>query len=276
MKNVLKNIIALVILGTVIFLFWKPIERSIFALQDRYFPCSRAISYSIGSFDTSFGITKDDFLSAIKESENMWEATINKDLFVYDPSGNGELKINLVYDARQATTQKLKNIDKNLENDKSFYDNLKSALDTRQTDYNQKKATLESMTITRDNIAEINALRTELNTEADQINALVAQINASATTFNNEAKNYNTVGSNLGEQFEEGVYVVDQAGKHIDIYQFENKEKLARVLMHEMGHALGLDHLANPNAIMYALNNGVNAVPTADDINALKAHCGIK
>lgn len=276
MNNALKNILALLILGIVVFVFWKPIQKSFFALQDQYFPCTRAVSYSIGSFDSSFGISEDDFLSAIKESENMWDNAVNKNLFAYDPSGNGELQINLVYDSRQATTQKLTNINCSLQNDKSFYDNLKSELDSMQADYDQKKAELEARTVTRNNLAEINSLQAELNAEANKINSVVDQLNSFATTFNNEAKNYNVVGNSLGEQFEEGDYVVDQSGKRIDIYQFNNKEKLARVLMHEMGHVLGLDHINNPNAIMYALNNGVNAVPTEDDINALKAHCEIK
>ena len=222
MKNVLKNIIALVILGVVVFVFRQPLKSGYFMLQDKYFPCSRVISYSIGTFDPSFGISKDDFLSAISESENMWETSINKDLFVYDGSGKGELKINLVYDARQATTQKLKVLDQSLEKDKKSYNNLKFQIDELQKEYNQKKAILEATPITRNNISLINNTRTEINSEADKINSLVGELNTFVSSINLQAKNYNRVGGNLGEEFEEGIYRADRNGKNIDIYQKTN------------------------------------------------------
>ena len=39
---------------------------------------------------------------------------------------------------------------------------------------------------------------------------------------------------------------------------------------------LELDHIDNPDAIMYRLNNGINLIPTDDDINDLRIHCGLK
>jgi predicted Zn-dependent protease len=91
-----------------------------------------------------------------------------------------------------------------------------------------------------------------------------------------EVKKFNTIGEELGGEFEEGTYREDASGRQIDIYQFDTKGKLARVLAHEFGHALGLAHLENPKAVMYRLNNGVNEKLVADDILALKKHCGIE
>ena len=55
-----------------------------------------------------------------------------------------------------------------------------------------------------------------------------------------------------------------------------NESELAAIIAHELGHALGLGHLANPKAIMYSVNEGINLKPTVDDINALKLQCGIQ
>ena len=83
MKNIFKNIIVLIIFGIAVFVFRDSLFKSYTILQDKYFPCTRTVSYSLGTVDPQFGINKEDFLNAIKEGENMWETTVNKDLFVY-------------------------------------------------------------------------------------------------------------------------------------------------------------------------------------------------
>ena len=284
MKNVFKNIIALVILCIGIFVFRNVIQKSYFILQDKYFPCTRAITYSLGTIDEGFGLSREDFLSAIKDGENMWEISVNKNLFTYIPQ-EGELIINLIYDKRQANTEILKNIDSSIKNNQSSYDILKSEVDSLKNEYEVKKSNLENKINTlknkngrysQDSIDEINSLQRELNSYVPKINQKVDALNNSASSINNQATEYNHVGDELGDKFEEGLYHSDSTGEYIDIYQFENKVKLERVLMHELGHALALEHLDNPDGIMYQMNIGTNLEPTEDDINALKTHCGVK
>ena len=284
MKNVFKNIIALVILCTAIYIFRGSLAKSYFILQDKYFPCTRVITYSLGTVDSGFELSKEDFLSTIKDGERMWETAVNKNLFTYVPAG-GELTINLVYDKRQENTQIMNNIDSSIKNNQSSYDGLKNEVDSLKNEFEVKKSNLENKIntlknkngrYTKESINEINGLQAELNNFVVKINKAVDELNKSAYSINSQATQYNHIGDELGDQFEEGLYHSDRSGKYIDIYQFENKEKLERVLMHELGHALSLDHLNNPDDIMYAMNTGINLVPTEDDINALKAHCEVE
>lgn len=275
----------------------------------RYFPCRSPIAYSLGNFDTEFGLTQDEFLNILQDAESLWEVTIGKDLFKYKADGN--LKINLNYDERQESTLKLKQTGIEVENSKASYDSLKTKYDSMISLYNQTKTTFETkvsnfekrktayesevsrlnskggaskQTVDRLNneknylnqeIASINQMQENLSSQVSAINVMTKTLNNLAGTLNLNVKEFNTIGRSLGGEFEEGSYSSDSSGQRIDIYQFENRSKLVRVLAHELGHAIGLDHIEDQKAIMYRLNNGYNEKATASDIVELKKLCGI-
>lgn len=311
MKKIFKIIFTMIALGVVVFLFRAQFSQIVSSLQNKYLPCSEPITYSLGSFDDRFGISKDEFLKVVNIAKSTWEKSIDKNLFTYVPDGNGSLKINLIYDIRQEASQKLKDIGITVSDTKASYSDLKSKYNAMQADYIKSKTSFESRVILFQNrqnaynkeveylnskggaskddfnrlnqeknyldaeFTEINKLQNQLNLMADNVNAFVVVLNRLVSSLNIEVKKFNTIGGELGGEFEEGTYKEDSTGREIDIYQFDNEGKLARVLTHEMGHALGLEHLENPKAVMYRLNNGVNEDLTLDDILALKKRCGL-
>lgn len=274
-----------------------------------YFPCKIAITYSIGTFDDRFGLSQKDFLSAMSDAEKIWEKPVGKDLFKYTKDGN--IKINLIYDKRQASTEQLHQIGAVVDDNKSLYNQQKVRYDDLNSEYRIQKATLESAISAfeiRKNAYETEVLKANrrggadkatfdrlnteknyLNTEAGRINTiqnslnilvreinnLAVSLNALASKLNIVVDKYNTVGTSLGGEFDEGVYKTGPDGREIDIYQFDNRSKLVRVLAHELGHALGLEHIDDPKAIMYRLNNGINEKLTSTDLTALQKLCGI-
>jgi len=67
-------------------------------------------------------------------------------------------------------------------------------------------------------------------------------------------------------------------GKSINIYQFEATADLRLVVVHELGHALGLDHLSQPESIMYYMmgeQDLENPKASNEDILALKQICNL-
>jgi hypothetical protein len=276
MKKFLKIFIPLLLLGALVYQFHSVLNAEFLLLRnnlDALFakaPCSEPIPYTLGTFDPQFNISKDYFLSALTEAEAIWEKPLGKQLFTYAPADSAAdvLKINLVYDYRQQATSKLAGLGITVKDNQASYDTLKAKYTALQTEYLAAKNDYE--------LSKQEATRIKINEIVDEINALVVVLNRLAGTLNISVDTYNTVNVTRGESFEEGVYMSDGSSRHIDIYEFSTRTKLVRVLAHELGHALGLDHVADPKAIMYKLNQSNSLILAPADLAELKAKCGVK
>ena len=60
----------------------------------------------------------------------------------------------------------------------------------------------------------------------------------------------------------------------IHLFAFADASKLMRMMAHELGHAMGLNHVSDPNAIMYAVNQGDTLIITDADKAEFQHTCG--
>ena len=118
----------------------------------------------------------------------------------------------------------------------------------------------------------LNGIQNELNVEVDRINAMGDVLRRQAEALNLKIDQTNDVNASLGKEYEEGLYTSDERGTMITVYSFSSDEDLHALLTHEFGHALGLDHVDDPEAVMYYLNRNQQQL-SQTDINAVQGLC---
>jgi len=273
-------------------------------------PCRRPLSYRIGTVDARFGVSREDFSEAVKQATSIWRERVPRELFREEP--NGVVEINLVYDFRQESADRLKALSLQIGNTKASYEELKSrflalkaeaeekggGLSQDFATYNQRVAAFNGrMEAARrqgglsDSVhrrfeserreldsqkEELQRRQNELKAIGETLNSLVVVVNGIATNLNLDVVDYRETGDKLGPEFSEGEYVRDGQRQSITVYHFPSRDGLVRVLTHEFGHAMGIAHLENPQAIMHRLMRSESLELAPEDIAALKAKCGFR
>lgn len=245
-------------------------------------PCARVVEYAIGTFDERFDVEKSVFLEELQTAERIWEEAAQRELFSYNPEAR--FTVNLLYDDRQAKTEQalksssvldqnseviekqrseLESLEQKYQENTRSFDALQRSYEARLEEYNDQVAywnarggappevyeELQQEEAALDTIfANLSRRMERLNQEVAQIRSRAENLERDISLYNSQVDRFNSeYGS--GEEFNQGLF----RGNRIDIYQFTSREDLRAVLAHEFGHALGLDHVDDPEAVMYYL-----------------------
>lgn len=142
----------------------------------------------------------------------------------------------------------------------------KKTLDKQYEDIEKQKNVLKN------DYDNLEKKRKEINALVAKINSLANMTNKIAGKTNEDVVNYNQTQAERGE-FETGLYTNNDGIESIDIFQFADEQDLLAVLIHEMGHSLGMAHAQNSNAIMYPKLINQTSDITADDIALFQTAC---
>ena len=245
-------------------------------------PCETPLAYTIGDFDVRFNISKVEAKQAIAEAEAAWETITGRELFIYQDSAT--FPVNFIFDDRQERTiteeaerTALDRKEVTSAEIAAEYATLRAEYTALETTYKNKTAVYEknlaafNAKVEKNNqaggappvvFAELQREEKTMQTEAGALQKLSNQLADIATSINNLSER----GNQVIAQYNTGVHTYnhdfgqpneftqgDYQGDKINIYTFSSTLELKKVLVHELGHALGIGHVEGSSSMMYYL-----------------------
>jgi len=277
----------------------------VFWYQETAAICPAPIAYHIGTLDPEFNLSLEQAKEHVAAAEAIWEAAAGRELFVYDESAT--LVVDFMFDERQALADSEVNQRAYLDIQKAENEKVFATVEELQREYKKLSATYQERVDSyekelidynetvrsyndqggapADEFARLEQQKRDLNEEeaalakmSNELSALASKTNELGDRANQQVEAYNqqVVAYNKQFGFSREFTQGDYQDKRINIYKFSNENELRKVLAHELGHALGIDHVEEESSVMYYLLEDSQDTPVLsdDDKQALITVCG--
>ena len=281
-------------------------------------PCNIPIHYTLGEVDERFGFDRLTVMMALVEATGLWQEFHEDTLFIESDHPRA-MQVGLVFDERQKAARTRQSLRGGLERDRRALEadetlllawgerierarteherasqllkervrqHEREASDLNQSPDRRSDARRRALEAEREAlqlaVVELERVGMELNADIAAYNRRAEDARQRAIDFQERVGRYNA--ASPGNEIESGRYSYDPVdGRRIEVFRAESTDELVWVFAHELGHALGIGHVADPAAVMHALlheKHGSSAGRSrpvslgAADRSALRAVCG--
>jgi len=272
-------------------------------------PCSEPLSFRVGNIDERFSITQEELIELLKDAANIWSEAADTTVIEYDEEG--EISVNLVYAEEQQLSDRERQYRDRLEHEefsitvleneytrlnKQYEEDIRN-YDRDSRELQQSIDRLNAWVVQKNNEggfneedleqyerrkAEIDHVKRDLAVRERMLKRKAAELNDKITFLNEKIEAKNRLVDEYNRQFTgtrkftQGAYEGTNESRSINIFHFLDKNELRLVIAHEMGHALGIAHVSNPESVMHELmeqQNRRDLELTDEDIKALQQIC---
>lgn len=274
--------------------------------------CRLPVTLHLDQVDAQFGLEEREVRAALRDAREMWESVTDTTLF-RDRADEG-VAVRLVFDERQASAlarqrdregldaayeeierrrERLEDARADLEADIRRHAERREELEERGEAHrreveawnagdryrgDRRRARLEDEgEAIRERGDELNREARQLEERRGELERRAAELDAAIARYNERADGLNERSQQAGG-FNVGLYEQTPGERSITVYQAVDREQLTLVLAHELGHALGIGHVSDPEAVMYATLGPENAGRsrlTQADRHALEQACDV-
>ncbi len=267
----MKNFISLILIIIALGITYQTARSAVIS------GCQDGFEYAINLVPAEFNLSEERAKLIASEAADIWNQAIGRTVISYNP--DSDFLVDFVFDERQQGTINRLLSERGLDSDRieleesaSYVEGLKQQFSQAEIIYNSNRNKYQSAqqdfndqvqsgAVSSDKLAkqrakleqqyqELEDARINLNNLASSLNLATEQANRLVELYNEKVLSFNGAFEG-GEVFRQGVY----NGSAIEVYQYENDEDLRALLVHEFGHALGIDHVSDPMAVMYYLQH---------------------